>query len=83
VVQQNAAMVEQTTAATHQLKADTDVLTDLISRFQLGHSGPPAPPERAAPRAQPAPSPARVMRRQLVANFGGPAALASDDWEEF
>jgi methyl-accepting chemotaxis protein len=83
VVQQNAAMVEQTTAATHQLKSDTDVLTDLISRFELGQSGPPSLPERAAPRAQPAPSPARAMRRQLVANFGGPAAVAADDWEEF
>ena len=38
VTQQNAAMVEQTTAATHALKGQTAELVALISAFQVGTS---------------------------------------------
>ena len=38
VTQQNAAMVEQTTAATHALKGQTADLVGLISAFQIGGS---------------------------------------------
>ncbi|WP_428927851.1 methyl-accepting chemotaxis protein [Marinibacterium sp. SX1] len=34
--QQNAAMVEEATAATHTLKAESRELTDLVSRFKTG-----------------------------------------------
>ncbi|MGI4943752.1 MAG: methyl-accepting chemotaxis protein [Janthinobacterium lividum] len=36
VTQQNAAMVEQTTAATHSLAGEAGVLTDLTGEFQVG-----------------------------------------------
>jgi methyl-accepting chemotaxis protein len=36
VTQQNAAMVEETTAAAHSLASESDHLTDLISRFEVG-----------------------------------------------
>jgi methyl-accepting chemotaxis protein len=36
VVQQNAAMVEQATAATHSLKGETAQLVSLVSRFKIG-----------------------------------------------
>ena len=36
--QQNAAMVEEATAATHTLKAESRELTDLVSRFRTGSS---------------------------------------------
>jgi methyl-accepting chemotaxis protein len=36
VVQQNAAMVEQSTAATHAMKAETVELDRLVRRFRLG-----------------------------------------------
>lgn len=36
VVQQNAAMVEQATAATHSLKTETAQLVSLVSQFRVG-----------------------------------------------
>ena len=36
VVQQNAAMVEESTAAAHALKSDTQALTTMMGRFQIG-----------------------------------------------
>ena len=39
VTQQNATMVEQSTAATHSLAQETSQLSDLIGRFQLGQTG--------------------------------------------
>ena len=39
VTQQNAAMVQETTAASHALAEDTDELVSLIGRFQLGEGG--------------------------------------------
>ena len=45
VTQQNAAMVEQTTAASHGLEHETSQLNQLISRFQIG----------SAPATQPRP----------------------------
>ncbi|HWT50568.1 MAG TPA: methyl-accepting chemotaxis protein, partial [Caulobacter sp.] len=36
VVQQNAAMVEEATAATHSLKGEAGELAVLVSRFQVG-----------------------------------------------
>jgi methyl-accepting chemotaxis protein len=34
--QQNAAMVEQMTASAHNLRSETDLLTELIGRFKVG-----------------------------------------------
>jgi len=85
VVQQNAAMVEQSTAATHSLKTETEELTRLIARFRVGgpslHGRATAP----APRHEPAPlrsSSAAPMRR--VAG-GAPVEVSGggDDWQEF
>jgi methyl-accepting chemotaxis protein len=46
VTQQNAAMVEEATAATHTLAQDTEQLTELVGRFQVG--GPAAVGARRA-----------------------------------
>ncbi len=43
VTQQNAAMVEQSTAASHSLARDSDRLAELVRRFEIGQT--------AAPRA--------------------------------
>ncbi|KQW31445.1 chemotaxis protein [Rhizobium sp. Root274] len=40
--QQNAAMVEQQTAASHTLAAEADSLNTLLAQFRLGQSGPSA-----------------------------------------
>ena len=47
VVQQNAAMVEETTAAAHALKSETHDLSTMIQRFEVGASGTPRPATRA------------------------------------
>jgi methyl-accepting chemotaxis protein len=84
VTQQNAAMVEQTTAATHSLKDQTAELVNLISTFRVGRSGTLASaPARAAPapaRAVPASRPSAMAR---PAARGGTAVAVKETWEEF
>ncbi len=74
VVQQNAAMVEESTAASHSLKSDTGELTRLIARFQVGG----APPSAVV-------NP--VQRREAVAHSAPKKRVAGggsvDGWEEF
>jgi methyl-accepting chemotaxis protein len=50
VTQQNAAMVEQSTAASHMLAEQSRDLADLVARFELDRRAPTA---RAAPQAAP------------------------------
>ncbi|NTE87037.1 methyl-accepting chemotaxis protein [Agrobacterium rubi] len=91
--QQNAAMVEQSTAASHSLAKEAASLNQLLSRFNLGdgtgatRTMPSAAPVRSASSAsKPAPSPARALGRKIAGAFGGgssAAAVAQDTWEEF
>ncbi|MBB3571733.1 methyl-accepting chemotaxis protein [Rhizobium sp. BK491] len=84
VTQQNAAMVEESTAATNRLADEAATLARLIARFKLDGHG-------AAPRAvdhdsRPVASPARVLSRKLAGAFGGrgvAAAAVASEWEEF
>jgi methyl-accepting chemotaxis protein len=77
MTQQNAAMVEQTTAASHKLASGADELANLIGGFEVGAAAQPAGPSGAA-RPRPAP--------RAVAGRGGalrkPASDA-DAWQEF
>jgi methyl-accepting chemotaxis protein len=81
IVQQNAAMVEETTAAAHTLKNETQDLTTMVGRFRIG----------VEPKAVAAPSPARrppaasTAGRRGSATAAAPkvAAEAAPDWEEF
>ncbi len=86
VIQQNAAMVEESTAATNRLADEASNLSRLIARFNLGTGG-PAASAYSAPRATrdsgPAASPARKLVGKVAAAFHGNAALANDNWEEF
>lgn len=86
VTQQNAAMFEETTAASHALTSEADALSNAVARFKLG-TGPRAvqkPKNVAKPQAQLAPSASKSMA-------AGNLALASDldqaepqtGWEEF
>jgi methyl-accepting chemotaxis protein len=79
VVQQNAAMVEQATAATHSLKGEAGELAALVGRFKVG--APAAASTAKAPPSRPA-SPARPTATRVPA-FHGNAAVATDAWEEF
>jgi methyl-accepting chemotaxis protein len=79
VTQQNAAMVEEATAASHALTSEADTLARLISRFELGE---------AKPQAAHAPAPAQhrpVTAMRTTGHRSGGAALApaEDSWDEF
>ncbi len=89
VTQQNAAMVEQTTAASHSLAQDTEALAQLTSRFQLGQAADDgSPASRVKPMRRPdRPAPARPIK---LAQAGRGAAAVKrvadvdpDGWEEF
>ncbi|WP_426235651.1 methyl-accepting chemotaxis protein [Pararhizobium sp. DWP1-1-3] len=93
MTQQNAAMVEQTNAASHTLAQDADGLTALIGQFQLsGASARPIhQPVRVATPAttRPAPSPAKALMGKLAGAFNSPASSvpkasgSAENWEEF
>ncbi len=83
VVQQNAAMVEEATAATHALKNEAGELASLVSRFKVGAgaSGAPERPTLAAPAAA-RPRPTTIVRPGR-ASGGSTAVAVKEDWEEF
>ena len=85
VTQQNAAMVEEATAAASTLKAEAMELVDLVSRFETGarRRGRPqvAKPGRHTPAANPV---ARAQSKiASTVRSGGAKAAATTTWEEF
>ncbi|MCM2402927.1 methyl-accepting chemotaxis protein [Rhizobium sp. S153] len=82
VTQQNAAMVEESNAASASLAMESARLSDLIARFKLAGSrqAPAAasPATRSAPKSAPAP----VARRSMPVVQGN-TALKADEWTEF
>ncbi|MBW9091429.1 HAMP domain-containing protein [Rhizobium wenxiniae] len=88
--QQNAAMVEQSTAASHSLAKDAEALMVLLGQFQVGNerqqssrpadrqmSRPAAPVRVAEQDERPRLSPARSLGRKLASAFGGGAASSA------
>ncbi|MEY9324461.1 methyl-accepting chemotaxis protein [Sinorhizobium fredii] len=82
VTQQNAAMVEESTAATNRLADEAASLARLIARFRL-EAG--AAPRMVGHDSRPAASPARALGGRIAKAFGGRSATATAtaDWEEF
>jgi methyl-accepting chemotaxis protein len=88
VTQQNAAMVEETTAASMALNDEAQMLKSLVARFRAGNGGMAASqsmqqsvrrdvqPQRAAYQAP------RTTARAMP-QVAGNTALAQDDWQEF
>ena len=90
VVQQNAAMVEEATAASHSLKNEAKALMELVGRFRVVEGAAVVAKSRPAqttyrPPAPQAPSRPASPRPTGSARPGrGSAAVAvSEDWEEF
>ena len=89
--QQNAAMVEQSTAASTSLAGDAERLRQLVSQFQVGASSgrvrasaAPRTPVAANATLRHVASPARRMVGKLASAFGGNAAPAVEaGWDEF
>ncbi len=90
VVQQNAAMVEESTAAAHALKSETQDLSTMVGRFRLddGREAPSINPVHAAQArvargVKTIPRQAAPMRRAATAT-GSVALKASEpEWGEF
>ncbi|MEP3438554.1 MAG: methyl-accepting chemotaxis protein [Hoeflea sp.] len=90
MTQQNAAMVEQTNAATQGLSSEAVLLESLVGRFTTGgsrsghQSG--TTPVAANASSRPAHSPARALGAKVASAFGlGKTATAAKDesWSEF
>jgi methyl-accepting chemotaxis protein len=89
--QQNAAMVEESTAAAHSLAREADNLFQLLKQFNIGNiptvssshgaTGNGQPRREAA--ARPAVSPVRQLASKLATAFPARATAAGGPWEEF
>src|SRR5690606_20942993 len=77
VTQQNAAMVEQSTAASHSLAQEADDLARLVAKFRLGAAVETASPVRArqAPAARSQPRHAAPALKTVSTGGGQAAAL--------
>jgi methyl-accepting chemotaxis protein len=92
VTQQNAAMVQETTAACHSLTREGDSLELSLASFNLGQGVKPSRPQveaRRTPTPLGSPNSKRPMAALKVMGRGG-AAMAkpieraeADNWEEF
>src|SRR5690606_13459679 len=83
VTQQNAAMVEQTTAAAASLKTEADQLALLVGRFETGSD---TQPSARTQDVADSPIPLARERARVRAVAGGgvvPASAPTPDWEEF
>ncbi len=76
--QQNAAMVEESTAASHNLAAEADALRTLVSQFQLTGGNIAATRHLTKPATSPA---LHLVARTARAH--GAAATSAESWEEF
>ncbi|WP_160009560.1 methyl-accepting chemotaxis protein [Rhizobium sp. 18055] len=90
VTQKNAAMVEETNAASHTLATDADNLIQLIKTFKIGEGmNARHTPREASAASHPKSSPARALMGKVAGAFSGGgaarnmAAPAGDNWEEF
>lgn len=83
VTQQNAAMVEESSAAGASLANESGRLRELISEFQLGGTVRRAIPSMVANSGhQPVQSPVRRLAGKVAKAFSGNAAQ-KESWEEF
>ena len=93
VTQQNAAMVEEATAAARSLAEEADRLTTEVARFRtataqrplLAASAPAASPvhDLQARAAQAGRDLARTARRPVTGTRGTALAVADEEWSEF
>ncbi|WP_137132335.1 methyl-accepting chemotaxis protein [Rhizobium sp. FY34] len=89
VTQQNAAMVEESTAASAALSSEVGRLREIIGQFRVGGAGEGMQirrPEAVRGNAKPVASPARRMMAKVagaVGMGGGSAAATAESWEEF
>jgi len=76
VTQQNAAMVEESTAASQTLSLETEELTRLIGRFQVGD-------DAVVPMPRAAKAVGRPALKTVAARGGAAPKQVADEWQEF
>ena len=89
LTQQNAAMVEQSTAASHALREESGAMTAAVRSFGLGAASAPRPaishaasrPALATAGQTGRANPALKLARARVQAFAG--GRAADEWQEF
>jgi methyl-accepting chemotaxis protein len=83
--QQNAALVEESTAASHSLSREADALTQLMGQFDVGVPPVRTAQARSSSSISAAPSPGQQSPRSMprALSHAGSAALKIDDWQEF
>ena len=84
VTQQNAAMVEQSTAAATSLRNEAGQLERLVARFETGAKTASARPRLVRETSHtPARNPVAQARAKVAAFASGGHAAAVENWEEF
>ena len=91
VTQQNAAMVEESTAASHSLEEEAEELTLLVGQFRIGKAGPETAPmakvvrvTKAAGKPTALPDKTAAIPRKVGARGAVAIAAAVEaDWDEF
>ncbi len=83
--QKNAAMVEETTAASHSLSSEAENLRRLLQQFRIGRATGPASAAPVARRAAPAVHTRAATTRPAprIAQGGQAVAISEDGWEDF
>ena len=83
VTQQNAAMVEEATAAARSLASEVEEMSRQIARFRVGEAPVGAAVPVAVLRHRPAPAAQRIARPAPPRAVGNTAlAVSNDDWSE-
>lgn len=81
--QQNAAMVEESTAASHSLAKEAEALFQLIGRFEIGNSQNKSAPSEVTSANAPTASPARRLINRVATAVRGNTAVKNEAWEDF
>ncbi len=81
--QQNAAMVEESTAASHSLAKEAEALFQLIGRFEIGNSQNKSAPSEVTSANAPTASPARRLINRVATAVRGNTAVKNETWEDF
>jgi methyl-accepting chemotaxis protein len=86
VTQQNAALVEQASAASLGFQEQADRLNQLVARFKVDQASTPAPAAAPQKSATPPKAAVRPLPRRPAAAVAGrpvPAIGGDDEWKEF
>ncbi|WFS00430.1 methyl-accepting chemotaxis protein [Rhizobium tumorigenes] len=82
--QQNAAMVEETTAASSSLANEAESLRELLAQFRFGqHSSAMIRSGRPDARVTTGSAPVSRVKAARASGRGATSALAQENWEEF